>query len=753
GHVYAACKGWTSTTGGLQKSTDGGATWTRVIGSGSTDMHVADLEEAPNGDLYATVGIFTTGKIFKSTYATHTTNVGNSGNWTNITPTGNWQRIELAVAPSNASQLYAVCQGTGYEVTGIYSSIDGGANWTSKTIPDIYDQGNSSPFTRGQSWYDLMCTVDPATSTTVYIGGVDMLRSTNSGTSWTQLTSWSLYNDPFNPLTPFPWLAAQNVHADIHALVFKPGTNTTALVASDGGLAYSTDLTSAVGLPTWASKSTNYNVTQYYACATHPTNSNYFLAGAQDNGSHKFTTIGINAVTEVSGGDGAFCFIDKTNGNNQITSYVRNHYYVSTNGGTSFNYVSGGNSSGRFINPSDLDATNGILYSAGTTDEVVIWWDIFGVFGPTRYNEYVNLNGEQISAIKVSPNNPNIVYLGTGNGRIYRLTNITTVPTFTNLTSSALVSNGYVSSIDVKKRATNTDDSILVAISNYGVNSVYYTANGTTSSPTWVDIDDNNTLQDIPVRWAVWSPASSKIVFLGTEVGVLGTGTLNGNSTNWTLLNNGIFPSVRVDMLQVNSNNQLVAATHGRGLWTSGDVTPLSLRLLAFDIKKLTHKIAIEWKVENDREAKNYTVERCYDGKDFETVATVAPKGSNSYSTFDISFDNRKNRISYRLKVEDINGEVYYSGVRTVRLSGDVNFIEQIYPTVTRSSINIRTGNAGSKQMQVQIIDALGKIYMKKVMPYAPATLDLQQLVPGNYLLYITDETGSEKYFSRIVLQ
>jgi len=754
GNVYAACRGIGSNSGGLQKSSNGGTSWTRVIGSGSSDMNVADIEEASNGDLYATVGIFTTGKILKSTFATHTTNVGNSGNWTDITPTGTWQRVELAVAPGNANQLYALCQGTGYDVSGIYSSTNAGTNWTSRAIPDIYDQGSNSIFTRGQAWYDLMCVVDPLVSTTVYIGGVDMLKSTNSGSTWTQITSWSLYNDPFNLLTPFPWLAAQNVHADIHTMVFKPGTNTAALVACDGGVFYSGNLTTAVGLPDWASKSTNYNVTQYYACAAHPTNPNFYLAGAQDNGSHKFTQANINAVTEVTGGDGAFCFIDKSNGNNQITSYVYNNFFVSTNGGTNFSYASGGNNTGRFINPSDLDGVNDVLYSAGGNDELIIWDDIFSAFGPTRYDEFVNLNGEQISSIKVSPNNPNTVYVGTSNGRVYRVANPLTSATVTNLTATALVSGGYVSSIDVKKRATNTDDSILVAISNYGVNSVYYTSNGTNSSPTWVDIDDNNTLQDIPVRWAVWSPASSKIVFLGTEVGILGTGTLNGNNTNWTILNNGIFPNVRVDMLQFNSSNQLVAATHGRGLWTSNDVSPLELRLLTFNAKAVKEKVLLEWEVNNDKECRRYIVERSYTGDNFEEIKTVVPSGNNRYESFDEFVDTKKPVVYYRLKMEDIKGTISYSGIQTLKWNTPTSpFIEQVYPTVTNGLVNIRIGNTNAKQLMVQVVDQLGKIHLTKSLPYASTAIDLGHLPAGQYLLYITDETGSEKYFSKIVLR
>ena len=114
-------------------------------------------------------------------------------------------------------------------------------------------------------------------------------------------------------------------------IVFKPGSSTEFLVGNDGGIYRTTD-----GGTTITSRVTGYNVTQYYACAIHPATTNYFLAGAQDNGTQKFSTAGINATSTASGGDGAFCHIDQTDGVTQITSYVYNNYFVSLTSGNTF---------------------------------------------------------------------------------------------------------------------------------------------------------------------------------------------------------------------------------------------------------------------------------------------------------------------------------------------------------------------------------------------------------------------------------
>jgi photosystem II stability/assembly factor-like uncharacterized protein len=77
------------------------------------------------------------------------------------------------------------------------------------------------------------------------------------------------------------------------------------IVANDGGIYYSAD-----GGTTYTSKSNGYNVTQYYSIAIHPTaGSNYMLAGAQDNGTHRLNAAGLTSGVEVTGGDGAFVLL------------------------------------------------------------------------------------------------------------------------------------------------------------------------------------------------------------------------------------------------------------------------------------------------------------------------------------------------------------------------------------------------------------------------------------------------------------
>ena len=553
GNVYAC-----TFSGGLQKSIDGGTNWTKILGTGvggglagntAISNVAADVEIAANGDIYCSFGIFSTGKIYRST--------DGGTNWTDITSTNTGRRIELACAPSNANIVYALFHSTSDNNVSVISQYNAGTStWTAGTVPTIIDQGSNSNFTRGQAWYDLIAAVDPNDANSLYIGGVDALRSDDAGATWTQMTTWSLFG-----ATGFT--SSQSVHADHHAIVYAPGSSSRAIWGTDGGVYYTANanITGAGNKPTYSSKNTGYNVTQYYAGALHPSTTNYFLAGAQDNGTHKFTGAGVNSVTEVSGGDGAFCHIDQDNANIQITSYVRNNYYVSTDGGSNFTTRSK-NNRGSFINPTDYDNTANILYGGDDAGAYFRWTDP-ATNGADAQVTVAQFSGASVTHITVSPITANRVYFGLDNGSVVR---VDAANTGTSATGTVIkTGTGAVSCVVIDPA---NEDHVLVTYSNYGVTSIFESTNATAGSPTWSSVEGD--LSDMPVRWAMFDPRNSDHALIATELGVWSTNNLNpGGTTNWSPTNSGL-ANVRVDMLQYRSSDRtILAATHGRGAFTA----------------------------------------------------------------------------------------------------------------------------------------------------------------------------------------
>ncbi len=83
----------------------------------------------------------------------------------------------------------------------------------------------------------------------------------------------------------------------------------------------------------------------------------------------------------------------------------------------------------------------------------------------------------------------------------------------------------------------------------------------------WKDIGVGLPL-DIPVLSVAFDPdAPASSLFVGTDVGVFHTADLGSATPSWTNANNGVLPKVPVYQLRT-AAGKLVAATHGRGVWS-----------------------------------------------------------------------------------------------------------------------------------------------------------------------------------------
>jgi hypothetical protein len=542
---------------GLYQSVNGGTSFTKVLGtsiSGALGNEAEDIEQAANGTLYASMSgsAATSGTIHKS--------FNNGTTWTTArTINGgiNKREIELALSNNDTNTIWGLVEANS-TIRAIIRSTNAGLSFdTVAAYPNDADPGISDrDFSRTQAWYDLSIAVDPNNSNVCFVGGIDLFKTTNGGASWQQVSHW------------YGGFGFQEVHADQHTAIFEPGNSSVMYFGNDGGIYRSTNATASI--PTITPKEVNYNTTQFYAADIHPTSgSNHFLAGAQDNGSHRFSAAGINSTTEVTGGDGAFCHIDQNQPTFQFTSYVYNNYYRSTNTGSSFSStgLSFGDF-GRFINPSDYDDTLNIMYAAHNGGTFFKWSNPQS--GTTNSTVTVTaFNSSQVSAVKTSPNIVGRVYFGTGGGRLVRVDNAhtasgTVAGTHIN-TGVAGMPTSYLSNIEIED---GNDDHIVITYSNFGVASIWETRNG---GINWSNVEGN--LPDMPIRWALMNPRRPHQILLATELGVWSTDSLNGAATNWQPSNSGL-SNTRVDMLKLRKSDfMVIAATHGRGVFSSNVFT------------------------------------------------------------------------------------------------------------------------------------------------------------------------------------
>ena len=583
-HVYADASSPANWLGlqsaGLYRSVNNGDTWSRIEPAtmafeyfGETYYHIPnDLEIAADNTLWMatidTPGLGgASGQIYSSV---------DGVNWAEAYQVPDGRRIEIEPSATDAGRIYVLAQTFGIPVMVVTDDAFATAP-TAITTPDDPDTSiPSNDFTRGQSFYDLVVEADPINDNIVYVGGINLHRSTDSGASWTTLSHWRINDNP---------RAGSLVHADQHALTFRPGDSDQAILGHDGGVSFADDL-SATGndLTAIYDVDDGYNVTQFYHMGAAPTAFavNSFFGGTQDNGTQHFfdaNPAGTDNGSDLNvGGDGAYSFYDQVATDYLVTNYLYNNYIAlfDFSVGAWRIIASNVNEEGDFINPQALDSNMDILYSNGATGFV---FQLFRYEGLTNLAEGVEavrtvltnpLLNAPATALEVSPYTPTQTNLivGLENGRVLRITNADqanpALSVWTELTGPLFV--GSISDVQFGQ----TEDDVFVTFHNYGVVSIWYTNDGGIS---WQNKEGN--LPDIPVKCILQNPLNPEEVIVGTELGVWRTENFSAASPDWLQSYNGM-SDVKVTDLQLRDDNMAFASTFGRGIF-SGQFTAPSL--------------------------------------------------------------------------------------------------------------------------------------------------------------------------------
>jgi len=242
---------------GVYKTTDGGATWQKILYADQT-TGCSDLEMDPRdpNTLYAafwefrrTAYSFNSGGHKSALYKS--TDGGKS--WNKIHkgfPEGKLGRIAVAVAPSNPHILYSVIESEKNEGKGLYRSEDGGATW---------EHRNKDFELAVRPFYFSRIVVDPRNPEVVCKAGLSGSISKDGGRTFRQIGS--------------------GVHADVHDYWFDVKDSDRIYLGCDGGVYRSWDGGTAwemvKGLP----------VSQYYHVAVDMQKPFRVYGGLQDNGS------------------------------------------------------------------------------------------------------------------------------------------------------------------------------------------------------------------------------------------------------------------------------------------------------------------------------------------------------------------------------------------------------------------------------------------------------------------------------------
>ncbi len=516
-----------ATSNGIYRSTNGGGNWTLTASGYFQDLCLKP--DDPN-IVYAE----SSSDFYRSANNGLTFSQVTSGLTTG-------QRGAIAVTPANPNYVYFLQSDNSSGFKGVWRSTDAGLNFSTRsTTPNILDWSCDGSGTGGQGWYDLVIAADPMDPEITYVGGVDVWKSMDGGSSWTVNSHW------------YGGCNVPAVHADCHFLGFSP-VNGRLYAGNDGGIYYT-----ANGGTNWTDCTVGMTIGQIYKIGQSQTDAAKTINGFQDNGTYTNTSSGWVAT---GGGDGMECAVDYQNAAYTYHTIYFGSIYRKFNNAGEVQIAGGGvygiDESGDWVTPFILSENDpkkmfvgykNVWRCSDVTSNAPVWTKIS--LGETN-DCYV---------LEQSPPNPDLLYVVRW-GVMQRTENANA--TDPSWTICALPGGNTPTDLEAHPTEPNT-------VYATGGNKVYKSMD---KGATWNLVP--GTIPDIPVNTIVYDKNSVEGLYIGTQTGVL---YRNSSLPDWVNFSTG-FPVVDVRELEIfynanPANNRILAATYGRGLWKSDLYSP-----------------------------------------------------------------------------------------------------------------------------------------------------------------------------------
>ena len=582
--VYACVPGklWSdSADRGVYRSSDGGKTWSLALPGANASTGCSSLTMDPKNPSRLLAGMWDfrrKGWTFRSGGDGPNAPSGSGlfrsedggKTWAELTDKTNpglapkpWGRVETVVAPSDASVVYALIES---EHSALYRSSDGGKSWEAR------DRSQSMIW---RPFYFGRLVVDPTNADRLFKPGGGLTVSEDGGRS-------------------FADSGGENSHGDWHDVWIDPENPKHVIGGDDGGLWISHD-----GGSRWW-RSNNLPLSQFYHVAVDDRDPYQVYGGLQDNSSWVGDSAHPGGITNARwenlyGGDGFWTVPDLTD---------PDAVYAESQGG--------------FIGRVDRRTGNGrdIQPKAGYHEKLRFNWNTPIFASPTRKgtiyigaqflfrsrdrgeswerispdlttNDPEKQKQEQsggvtvdnssaemhttIYSISESPKDADVLWVGTDDGNL-QLTR-DGGKTWSNLAGNVkgLPASSWVSWVEASRFDAAT---AYAAFDRHTFGDMAPWVYRTTDfGKTWTRIASPEGGVRGYAHVVKEDAVQPSLLFLGTELGLW---ISLDSGASWAEFKGGDFPSVAVREVQVHPReNDLVIATHGRGIWIVDDLTPL----------------------------------------------------------------------------------------------------------------------------------------------------------------------------------
>ncbi len=248
----------------------------------------------------------------------------------------------------------------------------------------------------------------------------------------------------------------------------------------------------------------------------------------------------------------------------------------------------------------------------------------------------------------------------------------------------------------------------------------------------------------------------NKLIFTGND-GVNGYKTWESDgSSSGTTIATGVGNPGNGDMQElVETDNHIFAGIRnsdiGRELWSINYTSILPLDLLEFNGRLQNNDALLNWKTSNEKNTKEFVIERSTNGNTYRAVGTVI--SANSPGIHDYTFTDPNivaagaELINYRLKQIDADNHYTYSKVVTLTLKNKSG--ASLYPNPATNEINISLSSSRKEKMNYQVFDNAGRILIQETTHILPGItrlqVDISKLSSGIYYIKLISHLKMEK--------
>jgi hypothetical protein len=168
--------------------------------------------------------------------------------------------------------------------------------------------------------------------------------------------------------------------------------------------------------------------------------------------------------------------------------------------------------------------------------------------------------------------------------------------------------------------------------------------------------------------------------------------------------------------------------------------------------------VDIRWVMMNEKPNRNYTLEKSWDGRNFQPVTTVPSQlSANATGKYQYRYNpagNENGKLVFRLKQTDPDGSVKYSVLRVVDLSNKERSII-LYPNPSAGNFSVLFHNTKRNDWTVDVITLSGQIL--KTFNFNRALtgrINLQGgLASGTYFVRVTNKKNGEQTMYPLVIR